>query len=187
MTAKNALELSQHAHIKVPAKDLLAMAQNARHYAELLIEKHFWMEGIAYLSHAITPRESIWWAWFCARKASLPKNEPAGIQALALAEAWIGQPVDENRKNAGDFAERLPDGSAPQAVLKAIFCTGETINEVTGERIPVIPYMSGKFVNVAVLTSVYEVDPEKPETVAGEFLKQGMDVADRIQVWAKYA
>jgi hypothetical protein len=34
---------------------------------------------------------------------------------------------------------------------------------------------------------VYEIDAEKPEAVANEFLKQGMDVANRIQVWAKYA
>lgn len=187
MTAKNATELSQHAQIKVPAKDLLASSQSARHYGELLVENHFWIEAIAYLSHAITPRESIWWAWFCARKASLPKNDPAEIQALALAEAWIGQPVDENRKKAGDFAERVPDGSAAQAVLHAIHYSGETINEMNGEKIAVIPYMSSKFVNVAVLTSVYAVDPEKPETVAQEFLKQGMDVANRIQVWARYA
>jgi hypothetical protein len=187
MTAKNATELSQYAQIKVPAKDLLSSSQNARHYGELLVENHFWMDAIAYLSHAISPRESIWWAWFCARKASLPKNDPAEIQALALAEAWIGQPVDENRKKAGDFAERLPDGSAAQAVLQAIHYTGETINEVNGEKIPFIPYMSSKFVNVAVLTAVYAVDPEKPEAVAQEFLKQGMDVANRIQLWAKYS
>jgi hypothetical protein len=117
----------------------------------------------------------------------LPKNDPAEIQALALAEAWIGQPLDENRKKAGDFAERVTEGSAAQAVLQAIHYTGETINEVNGEKIPMIPYMSSKFVNVAVLNSVYAVAPEKPETVAQEFLKQVMDVANRIQVWAKYS
>ncbi len=187
MTAKNASEISVQAQIKLPAKDLLPLAQNAGHYCELLIEKHFWMEAIAYLSHAISPREGIWWAWFCTRKASLPKNDPAEIQGLAIAEAWIGQPIEENRKKAGDLAERLPDGSAAQAVLKAIHYTGETINEVNSEKIPVIPYMSNKFVQVAVVTSVYALDPDHPEAVAGDFLKQGMDVANRIQLWAKYA
>jgi hypothetical protein len=124
MTAKNTAEISQQAQIKVPAKDLLAVARNAQHFADLLIENHFWMEAIAYLSHAIPPREGIWWAWFCARKAAIPKGVAAEIQALTIAEAWIAQPVEENRKKAHADAERLAPGTAVQAVLQAIDYTG---------------------------------------------------------------
>jgi len=184
MTAKNATEISQQAQIKIPAKDLLPLAQNAKHYTELLIENHLWIDAIAYLSHAITPREGIWWAWFCARKAS---SEVAEIKALALAENWIAQPTEENRKQATLMAERLPSGSPAQCVLQAIVQTGETENEMTGDKIPVIPYMANKFIQVAVISSVYAIDHETPETIANEFLRQGLDVANRIQLWAKYA
>ena len=186
MTAKNTAEISMQAQIRVPAKDLLALAQNASHYCELLIEHHFWMEAIAYLSHAIPPRESIWWAWFCARKATLPKQDPAEIKALAVAESWIAEPSDKNRQAASILAERLKAGSPAQSVLQAIAYTGEQENEGTSEKMPVIPYLANKFVQVAVLSSVYTIDPEKPEAVAAEFLRQGMDVANRIQLWAKY-
>ncbi len=187
MRAKNATEISQQAQIKLPGKDYLAMAQNARQYADLLIENHLWTDAIAYLSHAITPREGIWWAWFCARKASLPKSDAAEIKALGHAEAWIAQPTEENRKQATLMAERLPSGSPAQCVMQAIVQTGETENEMTGDKIPVIPYMANKFIQVAVISSIYAIDHEKPETIANEFLRQGLEVANRIQLWAKYA
>ena len=187
MTAKNATQISQQAQIKIPAKDLLPLAQNAKHYTELLIENHLWMDAIAFLSHAITPREGIWWAWYCARKASSPKSDPAETKALGQAEAWIAQPTEENRKQATIMAERLPSGSPAQCVLQAIVQTGETENEMTGDKIPVIPYMANKLIQVAVISSVYAIDHEKPETIANDFLHQGLDVANRIQLWAKYA
>jgi hypothetical protein len=187
MTAKNATEISRQAQIKIPAKDYLPLAQNARHYGELLVENQLWMDAIAYLSHAITPREGIWWAWFCARKASLPKSDPAEVKALALAEAWIAQPTDENRQAAQAASERLPSGSPPHSVLQAICYTGEVENDVTNEKMPVVPYLANKMVQVAVLSSVYALDPEKPEAIATEFLRQGFEVANRIQLWAKYS
>ncbi len=186
MTAKNATEISSQAQIKIPAKDYLALAQNARHYAQLLIENRLWLDAIAYLSHAITPREGIWWAWFCARKASVLKSDPAEIRGLACAEAWIAQPTEEHRLVASGLAERLPSGTPSHSVLQAIIHTGEILSDISNEKMPVVPYLANKFVQVAVITSVYTLDAENPEVIANEFLLQGLDVADRIQLWSKY-
>ncbi|MBM3759708.1 MAG: hypothetical protein FJW36_05630 [Acidobacteria bacterium] len=185
MPARTAKELAIQAALKQPAKELLPLAQNARHYAELLIERKLWMDSIAFLSHAITPRESIWWGWFCTRKAALPKSDPAELKALSLAEAWIAQPNEENRLAAKEAMPKTPPGAA-QSVLEAIYYTGEIENEVSGEKSPPVPYISSKFINAAVLCAVYELNANQPEEIAAEFLKQGMDVANRIQLWAHY-
>jgi hypothetical protein len=187
MPGKTAKEIARSAGLKVPATDCLAEAQNARHYVELLMEKHLWMDAIAYLSHAITPRESIWWAWFCARKASLPKEDPEELKALALAEAWIGQPTEANRVAAKEGAERLPASSPPQSVLQAVYFTGELIDEATGEKTMGAPLVAHKYVHAAVLNSVYGIAPKDPEPVAMEFLRQGLEVAHRIQLWTQYS
>ena len=187
MTAKNTREICIHARLEVAAKDLLPLAKNARNFAELLIERNLWQDAVAYMSHAITPREAIWWAWFCARKAALPKSNPTELKALSLAEAWIGQPTEDNRKVAKAEAERIPAGTAPHSILMAIQHTGEFENEVTGEKSPALPYVSNKFVIGAVTAAIYEINREKPELVAVEFLKQSLEVADRIQLWARYA
>jgi len=187
MPALNATDLSRLAAIKPPVSDLLEAATNARHYAELLIERKHWMQAIAYMSHAITPREAIWWGWFCARRAALPKSNPEALKALSLAEAWIAQPNEVNRIAARKEVPRQPSGSAPRSVLEAIDASGEMVDESTGEKLPAVPYLSAKYVNAAVLTAVYELDAKQPEAIAAEFLKQSHDVANRIQLWAKYS
>lgn len=187
MPALNATDLSRLAAIKPPVSDLLESATSAGHYAELLIQHKHWMQAIAYMSHAITPREAIWWGWFCARKATLPKSNPGSIQALSLAEAWIAQPNEANRLAARKEAQRQPSGSPPRSVLEAIDATGEMADESTGEKLAAVPYLAAKFVNAAVLTAVYELDANQPEGVATEFLKQSQDVANRIQLWSRYS
>jgi hypothetical protein len=186
MPAKNAKELAAQAALTAAAKELLPLSQNARHFAELLIERQLWMDSIPFLSHAITPRESIWWGWFCARKAALPKSDPVELKALSLAEAWIAQPNEDNRLAAKEAMPKTPPGAA-QSVLEAIYFTGEIENEVSGEKSPAVPYVSSKFIHAAVMNAVFALNAEQPEAIANEFLKQGMDVANRIQVWSHYA
>jgi hypothetical protein len=185
MTAKTTLDIVRAAAIKPPAKDYLPLAQGPQHYAQLLLENNLWMAGIAYLSHAITPRENIWWGWYCARKAAQPKSDPAELAALAAVEAWIAQPTDEKRLSAWKLAEKTPAGAA-RSILEAVYWTGETENEATGEKIPAVPEVSNKFVQGAVLTAVYALNATQPEAVATEFLRQGMEVANRINLWANY-
>lgn len=186
MPPKTAADLSRLAGLKPPAIDLLPLAQNSRHFVDLLIERNLWRDAINFLSHAITQREAIWWAWFCARRAALPKSEPDELKALSLAEAWIAQPTEENRQAAHHLQIRMPSGG-PQSLLEAIYSTGEIQNEASGEKAAAIPYLSCKFVNVTVLSAIYTINAEQPETIAAEFLKQALDVANRIQLWTHYS
>lgn len=187
MAAKNTIELCRAAALKHPATDCIPLAQNARHMVDLLLERKLWMDAIAYLSHAIPPREDIWWGWFCARKAAQKKNDPVEALALSLVEKWIAQPTDENRAAAWKQAGKMPTGSPAHTLLEAVYWTGETENEATGEKIPAVPYISNKMVQGAVLGAVYELDAENPEPVAMEFIQQALEVTNRIQAWNQYS
>ena len=187
MLARNTNEIAKQAILKPPATDYLPQAQNAKHYADLLIENHLWMPALNYMSHAIPAREGVWWAWYCVRKAVLPVATPEEQKALSLAEGWIALPNEDNRLAAKAYAERIPSGSPPQCVLEAIAFTGELEDPLTGKTAPAIPYMSSKFVAAAVVGASYIPDPENPEVTAVEFLKQAFDVASRINVWSQYS
>ena len=187
MLARNTKEIAQQAILKPPATDHLPHAQNAKHFADLLIEHKLWMPALNYMAHAIPPREGIWWAWFCARKSILSKATPEEQKALSLAEAWIAQPTDENRRAAKAYAERIPSGSPPQCVLEAIAFMGELEDPITGNTAPAIPYMSAKFVAAAVVGASYIPNPEQPEIAAAEYLNQSFDVANRINLWSQYS
>jgi hypothetical protein len=184
--ATDARSLAKLAMLKPPATDHLANAQNARHYAELLVANGLWMAALNYLSHAIPPREGIWWGWYCARKATPPDPPPETLQALKVVETWIAQPTEANRALARDYALRIPSGSPAHCVLEAISFNGELEDPITGAKGPAVPYMSSKFVAAAVIGASYFPDPEHPETTSADYIRQAFDVANRIQLWAQY-
>jgi hypothetical protein len=184
--AKNAQELARYAMLKPPATDYLAQAQNARHFGELLVANGQWLSALNYMAHAIPAREGVWWAWYCARKAHAAEQKPEVQHALKLAEQWIAQPTEENRKQARAYAERAEVSGAPHHLLEAITMTGDLEDPISGETSPAPPYMASKFIFATAVASSYPPDPEKPEVTAGEYLKQAFEVANRIQLWSQY-
>jgi hypothetical protein len=184
--AKNARELSRLAMLKPPATDYLGQSQNARHYAELLTAAGHWQAALNYMAHAIPYREGVWWAWYCARKAHQADDNPEIQFALGLAEQWIANPVEDNRLRVRAFAEREQVSGAPQHVLEAIVATGDLEDPMTGNKVAPPAYMASKYINAATIASCYSPDPEHPETAAQDYLRQAMNVADRIQLWSQY-
>lgn len=185
-TPKNAQDLAKIALLKAPETDLLPHSQSAKHYAELLVQGGHWMSALHYMAIAIPAREGIWWAWYCARKAHAKDTNPAVAQALSLAERWIGQPTEENRKIAATYAEQGEVSGAPQHVLQAIEGSGELEDPNTGKKLDAVPYLSSRYVYAATTASSYMPDPGNPQATATEYLKQAFEVANRIQLWARY-
>ncbi len=183
---KNAQELAKLASLKPPATDYLPQAQNAQHYADLLVQNGQWMSALNYMAHAIPAREGVWWAWYCARKAHANDQDPGVVHALGLAEKWIASPNEENRQIAQSYADRNEVSGAAHHVLEAIGATGELEDPATGEKIKPIPYFSCRFVFAATVASSYSPDPAAPQTTAGEYLRQAFEVANRIQLWSQY-
>lgn len=181
-----ALELSRQAQLKVPATDLLKDSQSAGHFAELLVSHQLWMAAINYMAHAIPPREGIWWAWYSIRKVAAPDMPPDQVDALKLAETWIAQPTEENRRKAHEFSQRIDSGCGPQLLLEGIYSTGELEDPLSGNKVPAIRYMSSKYVNACVIGACYVPDPKHPEVTANDFLRQAFEVAARIQLWSNY-
>ncbi len=184
--ATNAKELAQFAMLKPPATDYLAEAKSAQHYAEILVAKGHWMPALNYLAHAMPSREGVWWAWYCARKAHSKDQQPETQHALGLAEKWIAQPTEENRQIAKSYAEREEAKAAPQHVLEAIVATGDLEDASSGAKSPPPNYLASKFVYAATVASAYPPNPENPAETAADYLRQGFDVANRIQLWSQY-
>lgn len=185
-TPKNAQDLAKIAQLKAPATDYLPQSKNAQHYAELLVQNGQWMSALHYMAIAIPPREGIWWAWYCARKAHAKDTNPAVTYALSLAEKWIGQPTEENRKIAAAYAERGEVSGAPCHVLQAIEGSGELEDPMSGKKLDAVPYLASRYVFAATAASVYMPDPANPQGTANEYLKQAFEVANRIQLWGRY-
>lgn len=186
MEKRNATQMAAIAGVKPPALDLIE-GKTTPQFAQALIDNKHWMDGVRYLAYLIPARECVWWAWFCARKALKPEDPPEFSQALSKVEAWIGQPTDQARLAAREFADRVPAGSPPMLLLQAVYFAGEGIHDATGERTPQVQYLTNSLASASIIGSVFVIDGAVPDPVAADFFKQGMEVANRIQLWGHYS
>jgi hypothetical protein len=184
MTAvvQTAGQLATISAIGEDARMLLREGMAPREFAELLIAGGRFPDAVRLLAHALPKRESVWWAWVCARRAAGPDPVPPIQSSLAATEKWIAQPTEENRRVAMQAAESAGlDTAAGCAGMAAFFC-GASIAPPQAPPVPPGAYDSAKAVAGAVtLASV--AAPEKIEESFRTFLQQGLEVAARIKLW----
>lgn len=183
---QTARTLAQVAMLKPPATDHLDAALNVQHFIKLLIDHKLWHDTVNFMSHAIPAREGIWWAWYCT-KQSFSDIYPDDLQkGMLMVEQWIAQPTEEHRLAAKKYAQRIDPMAAVTAVLEAISATGKMEDPLTGATADPLPFFPAKFINAAVMIAAYTPKPEDPESVFIDYIKQGLEVANRIQVWSQY-
>src|SRR5665213_10546 len=86
---RGTVELCAVSDLGDDARALLeAGAPAPRAFIALLCEREMHADAIRFLAHALPCRESVWWAWVCARKAAGEAPEPAIKGALDAAERW---------------------------------------------------------------------------------------------------
>jgi len=158
---------------------------SGREFVNQMVSAQQYIDTVKFLAHALPPREGVWWAWMCARKASGPEPTP-GVQAsLAATEKWLSQPSDELRRAAKDAAEQAPLETAAGVAGFAAFMSGGSIAPPTAPEVPAPPFQSAKFVAGAVMISAVVTQPEKAPEKYRTYIDQAMDVANRIQLWEK--
>jgi hypothetical protein len=142
-------------------------------------------DAVRLLSHALPARESVWWAWASVRRV-MGETPPAPVLAtLAAAEAWIAKPTDANRRAAYQRAEE--DGGASPAGLVALaaWLSGGSLAPSDAPEVPPPPFSAAKAVAGAVIIAAVQ-DPLKAGERFHDFLTQGLEVADRIQLWERF-
>ncbi|MCB1341557.1 MAG: hypothetical protein KDK24_10945 [Pseudooceanicola sp.] len=86
--------------------------------------KDAWVDMLILLGVALPGRERVWWACLAARDYVGPKSD-ADPMPLAVAEAWVFKPNEDNReplREAMDHA--LPDDDTVHCARAALFADG---------------------------------------------------------------
>ena len=153
-------------------------------FLHLLVEKKLYPDAVRFLAHALPRRESVWWAWVCARRAAGDKP-PAKIKAaLDATEKWIAQPNDENRRAVMKAAQAAGFHTPAGCAGLAAFLSGPSLAPPESQAVAPGPYDSAKAVGGAVTIAAVAV-PEKSAESFRVFIQQGLEVAARIKLWAK--
>jgi hypothetical protein len=179
---QTAEQLSAVSGIDDEARGLLREGMSPREYVELLIERGRLPDAVRLIAHALPKRESVWWAWVCARRAAGPEPPPAVRGALEAAEKWIAQPTDENRRAAMKSAQAAGFETPAGCAGLAAFLSGPSLAPAEVKPVPPGPHDSSRAVAGAV-TMAAVVVPETSAEIFRAFLQQGLEVAARIKLW----
>ena len=154
-----------------------------RSFVALLCERGLHADAVRFLAHALPRRESVWWAWVCARKTAGEAPTPAVTQALEATERWIVQPTEEHRRQALHFGEAADFGTPAGCAALAAFMTSGSLAPPDSPPVPPGEFMTAKAVAGSVTLSAVLTEPERAVEKFDEFLKIGLEVADRTKLW----
>ncbi len=143
------------------AMTLLLDEMTPAQYVQELIEKTLYTDVIMFLAAGLSKRESTWWACVCARSTLTDQSPDSDVKALALAEAWVYKPTQENCQLTLPAAEATGFKTAAGWSAMAAFWSGENISPVEDAIVPPPADLTGKAVNGAVLLAASQVEPTK--------------------------
>jgi hypothetical protein len=140
-------------------------------------------EGVAFLAHALPRREGTWWAWLCARTAA-GEQPPAAVAAtLEATRRWIAEPTDAHRRVAFAHAEQAGLGTAVGFAAVAAFLSGESVAPPDVPPVPPGEWDAAQAVAATVILAAAESRPDDADGGMREFLRQGLELADRVRLW----
>lgn len=152
-------------------------------FIAVLMERGLHADAVRFLAHALPRREAVWWAWVCARKASGAEPAPAIKAALEATERWIVQPTEENRRQALHFGEAADFGTPAGCAALAAFMSAGSLAPPDAPPVPPGEFMTAKAVSGSVTLAAVTTQPERAEEKFNEFVKIGLEVADRTRLW----
>jgi hypothetical protein len=152
-------------------------------FVALLLERELHADAIRFLAHALPRREAVWWAWVCARKASGADPAPPIKAALDAIEQWIVQPTEEHRRQALHFGEAADFGTPAGCAALAAFMSAGSLAPPDAPPVPPGEFMTAKAVSGSVTLAAVTTEPERAVEKFNEFVKVGLEVADRTGLW----
>ena len=182
-SGKTLEQVCRAAELSDEALALLGDQSDGPGYVQLLADKGHYPDATRLLAYALPQRPAVWWAWVCSRRAN-GETPTAPVQAaLDATKQWIAEPTDANRREAMRLATEVEFGTpAGCAGLAAFFC-GESISPPDRDPVPPGEYMAAQAISGCISLAAVFTEPEKAEEKFREFVKQGLEVAQRTNLW----
>ena len=177
VTQTEAMPIAVSLDLSDEAKTLLLDEMTPAQYVQQLVDKTLYTDAIMFIAAGLSKRESTWWACVCARRALTEQSSDSDVKALALAEAWVYKPTQENCRLTLAAAEATGFKTAAGWSAMAAFWSGENISPVEDAVVPPPADLTGKAVNGAVLLAATQADPKKVAEYQQLFINIAFDIA----------
>jgi hypothetical protein len=168
-----ATEICAHFNLPKEARGLLKDGMNPREFADALLANKQYVTGIDFLSHALPPREGIWWGCLCLQSAVGDELEPSEKEAATAAVRWVLSPTDAHRAAAKAPAEAMGPKATAGALAAAVTQTGAP----DGQPKPT-PFAAAKSVALAVKLATIKGEPSRILNRQKAFVELALEVAE---------
>ncbi len=165
------------------AKKLLEPQHTVRQFFTLLVKQQLYADATRLLAHALPKGEAIWWGCRAIRSAE-PTLSSADKAALGVAERWVEEPTEPNRRSAQTAAEATGYETACGWAAGAAFWSGGSMGPPDLPEVPPKETLTAQAVVVAI-TLTAAAEPAKTASRFAEFLSLGSRVADGQDRWPK--
>ncbi len=182
---QRAITVAQLCEIAGVGDDALAVLRpdlGPRELVTALVDAELFADAVRILAHALPKREGVWWAWMCAKRATLAPKD-AESSALAATERWIAQPTEQNRRAAMDSAEAATFETPAGCAALAAFLTSGSIAPANVPAVPPPEFASSQAIAGAVTMAAVTTEPERSGEKFRAFIQQAVDVGARINLW----
>jgi len=176
-------EICQVANLPDEARAMLGNDTDGPGFVGQLIAQARHRDAVRFLAHALPTRPAVWWAWYCARQAHGAAPDPKAQAALDATQRWIAQPADENRRAAMQSAEIAEFGTPAGCAGLAAFFAGDSIGPADRDPVPPPPNMTAKIISSCIALAAVFDEPKSATENFKEFLKQGLEVAEKTRLW----
>ena len=172
-------ELCQRRAISLDAPELGELARGCApgEFLEQLIQREQFVAAVQYLAHGLPPRESVWWACVCARRALREDLPEEDLAALVAAEAWVYTPTEDGRRAAMAAAEKTGLASPGAFAAVACFFSGGNISPPGLPPLEPDEHLCPTMVASAVLSAAAVGRAERAGDRYRLLLDMGIDIA----------
>ena len=166
------------------AAALLAPALRPRQYFELLVEKQRYEDAVAFLAHALKPRDAVWWGCLCiGEELSMDADSRDHVSALEAAVRWVLDPSENHRVAAQRMVDERGVSTPADYMALAVYWSGNLAPTGSRTLISPPPYLYGTAVSTAICLAAVSGSQEKISARYQWCLRAGTHVALTPRAW----
>ena len=129
------------------------------------------------MARTLPKREAVWWACVCARPTEVVIKDKEEAIALKVAEKWVFEPTEENRRDAFLQAQKstMPSVGTMTCLAAAFSSSALTLSEE--QSIDLDETAFEKIVSGTVMMSASEQGADLFNATLEQFLSKGKEIA----------
>ncbi|MGN2253700.1 DUF6931 family protein [Frateuria sp. GZRe12] len=167
------MQAAEQMELGDPARARLEPGMGPREAVQALLEGGETQDALKLLARLLPKRYAVAWACQCARDVALPLEDKAGA---ALAEQWVREPEEPNRRAAFEFANAGGYRNIGAWLAACAGWSGGSLAPATQQTpVPPAEHLTACAV-VAAINLMAGLDPERFEQRRAGFMARAMSL-----------